>query len=172
MNQATSAVPLLRAMHAEEATLQIADHVWDAFLSNHIGHAASRTTGKALLMTVQQCFDQPILQQIYAARHRTPCHFVPVFSAVTKAMNIPVADAVDMLLFATVRDLCSAAVRLGLIGPSEGQRLQVQFAATRGSVLELAEDRDWRLPTNAHPLQDHAQGLHQHLYSRLFNSYE
>ena len=79
-------------------------------------------------------------------------------------------EPVRCCFFTTVRDLCSSAVRLGIIGPTQAQALQAQFATTSEQMLALAAERDWRQPTNMHPLQDHAQGLHQHLYSRLFHS--
>ena len=173
MNQATSAVPLVRRIHA------VADHVtafielddeWDVFLSNHVANAASRSMGKALLMTVANGFASDALRQLEPLRHSEACHAVPVFGLVTKVLGIGITDACEMLLFTTVRDLCSSAVRLGLLGPTQAQEMQAQFAATVTDALALAANRDYSQPVNAHPMQDHAQGLHDHLYSRLFHS--
>ena len=54
MNQATSAIPVIRAMHAaadrKAAFLELDEH-WDVFLANHVANAASRAMGQALLMT-------------------------------------------------------------------------------------------------------------------------
>ena len=173
MNQATSAIPVIRAMHAaadrKAAFLELDEH-WDVFLANHVANAASRAMGQALLMTAANGFASEQVRELEPLRHSEACHVVPVFGLVTATLGIEVDQACEMLLFTTVRDLCSSAVRLGLLGPTQAQALQAQFAATNDTVLALADGRDPTQPFNAHPMQDHAQGLHDHLYSRLFHS--
>jgi urease accessory protein len=173
MNQATSALPVVQMLvqHSDpEQAFQDADETWDVFQVNHVANAASRSMGQALLMTASQTFGVSRLAQLEPYRHTYACHVVPVFGLVTACVGLSAQRAAEMLLFTTIRDLCSSAVRLGIIGPSHGQYLQAQFASTAAAMLALAEGRDWRQPVNSHPVQDHAQGLHQHLYSRLFHS--
>jgi urease accessory protein len=73
-------------------------------------------------------------------------------------------------LYATLRGLASAAVRLGIIGTYAAQRLQVDCAAELDVVLErCACLRDADIAQTA-PILDLLQAGHDRLYSRLFQS--
>ena len=73
-------------------------------------------------------------------------------------------------LYLTMRGLVSSAVRLGMAGPLEAQSIQHALApvAERAVLRALAV-----VPDDAAqmaPLLDLIQGMHDRLYSRLFQS--
>jgi urease accessory protein len=73
-------------------------------------------------------------------------------------------------LFATLRAGLSAAVRLGLSGPLEAQRLQARLAPTLDAALVRGADVAVADAAQTAPVLDVLQGAHDRLYSRLFQS--
>lgn len=76
-------------------------------------------------------------------------------------------------LLAQAKAVCSAAVRLGTIGPYRAQ--QILAAKALQSLLadcvdECAEIEDPRETYQTWPLLDVFQGRHELLYSRVFNA--
>jgi urease accessory protein len=73
-----------------------------------------------------------------------------------------------MLLHQAARGVLSAAVRLGLIGPHEAQR--VHHEATAALERALARVVPVSEVASTAPLLDLLQGAHDRLYARLFQS--
>ena len=69
-----------------------------------------------------------------------------------------------------VGGVLSAAVRLGITGSYDAQRLQAESAAWLASVQARYRDAEPRDLAQAAPLVDIFQGAHDRLYSRLFQS--
>ena len=69
-----------------------------------------------------------------------------------------------------VRGLVSAAVRLSLVGPAEGQSMHARAATTLDAVLNRCADLDVSMQTQTSPLHDLLAGGHTLLDSRLFAS--
>lgn len=169
---ATGAVPLLTATHADPGRIVEVDELADRFLTNHVANRASRQQGQALWLAVERSLDGGLLAQARRdfLASGSPGHHAPVFGAVTRRLGLARGTSVRLFLFTQLRGWIGAAVRLGLVGPLEAQRLQGQLsphaegAARRG--LELGLDD---LAQTA-PLLDLLQGLQDRLYSRLFQS--
>jgi urease accessory protein len=64
----------------------------------------------------------------------------------------------------------SAAVRLGIVGPLEAQRVQAQCAAVLDDVLAACSDIPLSEAAQTAPILDLMQGVQDRLYSRLFQS--
>jgi urease accessory protein len=64
----------------------------------------------------------------------------------------------------------SAAVRLGVVGSYDAQRLQSECAAWSSHVLRRYRDSGPHDLAQSAPVLDVLQGAHDRLYSRLFQS--
>ena len=73
-------------------------------------------------------------------------------------------------MYQFLRDQISAAVRLGQIGPLEAARLQKRHHKTAIRAMTSVAQVDYTCATRCAPQWDIAQGMHEYLYSRLFQS--
>jgi urease accessory protein len=147
----------------------------DASITSHVANRASRTQGRTFLATCARIFDDPLHHCVLAlsARARTrqvSAHFAPVFGAVLAALGASRLEVQALHLHLALRGVTSAAVRLGLAGPHEAQRLQRSHGPTLDAVLaacgSLAPDE----AATAFPLLDMMGATHDRLYARLFQS--
>lgn len=99
-------------------------------------------------------------------------HHAPVFGLVGGMLQMPVDVLTEAYLFTMSRDLISAAVRLGIVGPMHGVALQRQLQPLVGSLLEEVDALgiDEFSAAQTAPLIELLQGNHSLLYSRLFQS--
>jgi urease accessory protein len=79
-------------------------------------------------------------------------------------------DALRLHLHATARSVVSAAVRLGITGPGEAQRLQASARVTQSAVLTACSGLAPAMQSQTAPLADLLGAGHDRLYSRLFTS--
>ncbi len=133
---------------------------------------ASLVTGKNWLRLLEGMYGQVGLA---ALRQRLladglPLHFTVVFALSLKRVGFALEQVKRLLLFQSLRDQVSAAVRLGLVGPLEAAR-RLRHLSDYGEVL-LARlgARSYRQAYRAAPQLDIAQAMHGYLYSRLFQS--
>jgi urease accessory protein len=107
----------------------------------------------------------PANELLALCRHR---HFIIAYGATMRAGGYTFEQAVDLLVYGCVRDLSSAAIRLGLIGPSRGHAL-IHRLCQSGSVGTEAIP-SWRSASRCFPVLEFAQAAHASLYSRLFQN--
>ena len=95
-----------------------------------------------------------------------------MFGLVGGMLQMPVDVLTEAYLFTMSRDLISAAVRLGIVGPMHGVALQRQLQPLVGSLLEEVDALgiDEFSAAQTAPLIELLQGNHSLLYSRLFQS--
>lgn len=141
----------------------------DLFLNNHVANRASRAQGRAFLASAASTFSleaiRELSENIRSEKHFG--HFSPAFGAVCANLKIAETMTQELFRFLWVRNTISVAVRLGIIGPLEGQRTQAEIAAM---VQELQVAKDEQGPMQIAPLIDLLQGTQDRLYSRLFQS--
>jgi urease accessory protein len=171
-NVGNSSLPFVSAAHdAPDDVWRLDEHV-DAFLTGHVANRASRTQGRAFAATCASVFDDPRLTTL-AARVRTrdvTAHMAPLFGAVLAALGLRKDETLGLHLYLALRGLTSAAVRLGMVGPHEAQRLQTSAGPTLDAVLTLcARFRPEDASTSA-PLIDLVGSMHDTLYARIFQS--
>ena len=165
-------LPLVAAVHDQPARLAEVDAFARATLWSHVAARASRTQGRALLDVAARSFGHAELVDARArlARNEPEGHLAPVFGFVTRALGVDRDEALATFLHLGVRGALSAAVRLGCIGPAEGQAIHHRLHP----VLEaaLARARTLRLEDVAQtaPLVELLQATQDRLYSRLFQS--
>jgi urease accessory protein len=140
------------------------DAACDLFVNNHVANRASRAQGRALIASTARAFATADLVELdrSARRDRTGAHLAPAWGVVCRAMDVDAARTTSLFLFAAGRSLVFSAVRMGLVGPIEGQQIQARLAT-----------REWPVgvdPVQTAPILDLLQGTQDRLYSRLFQS--
>jgi urease accessory protein len=163
-------LPFVAAAHDRPERLVELDLAHDAALPNRVLNRASRSQGRAYLDACIRSFGGPRLRALRAGASGTPRHLAPVLGASLAALDVDRDATVRLHLHGVARGLVSAAVRLALVGPSEGQGLQARAAPTMDAVLARCAHLDVAAQTQTAPLHDLLAGGHELLYSRLFAS--
>lgn len=166
---AKQALPHAMAVFRHPDQLADVDLATDAVLTNHVAHRTSRTMGRALLHAADQIYPHAELRMcINAVREgATPGHLAPVFGLVTHTLDLPEPDARLLFLYQQLRAVVSAAVRLGIVGPTRGQVIQHQLAEHTQLLADATDDAEtWQTM----PVADILQAGQDRLYSRLFQS--
>ena len=193
LQAASGALPLVNAAYREPARLAEWDALDDAFLSNAVANRASRQQGRTLVASAVRIFassrldalsalavstpnsQSPTSKALPTANSQTPppalcAHVAPMTGAVFSALGVSLETTQRVVLFTAARGVLSAAVRLGVTGSYEAQRLQAEGAAWSATVqARYAAAGPDDLAQTA-PIIDILQGAHDRLYSRLFQS--
>jgi len=192
LQAASGALPLVNAAHHEPARLTEWDALNDAFLTNAVANRASRQQGRTLVASAARIFASSTLDALLARVSSTPnfqsptpkalptpnsqlspgfaAHVAPLTGAVFAALGVPLETTQRVALFTAARGVLSAAVRLGVTGSYDAQRLQSQCAACSAAVLARYRDAGPSDLAQTAPFIDILQGAHERLYSRLFQS--
>ena len=162
-------IPLMRRVLADNQQLQLIDERCDALLSNHVAKRASLAQGRALLSVAEKMFPtQAFKQWRQAIREKNfHGHLSPLYAFVLQCIGIHDDEIVQSYLYVSLRDMVSAAIRLGLCGPIEAQRIQLDFAERLDQMCEAFAHEE---PEQIHPILEVVHGMHDRLYSRLFSS--
>jgi urease accessory protein len=164
-----AALPFVTAAHGDPDRIEPLDALCDVFLSNAVANRASRAQGRAFLTACASTWPCGALRAL-EERPALLGHLAPVFGAATSAIGCPRQAAQRVFLHLTGRGVLSAAVRLGIVGPYEAQRLQADCSRDLDRVLERCEGLSELDVAQTAPLIDVLQGTHDRLYSRLFQS--
>src|SRR5436190_17464471 len=118
-------VPFVLAAHDEPRELGVVDARCDAFLRNPVANRASRVQGRAWIGTVERSFPRDEVRMLTEAVKARPGsrHFAPIFGATLQALRIERDEAARLFLFGAARGMLSAAVRLGVTGTTDAQRI-------------------------------------------------
>jgi urease accessory protein len=161
---------LLNAAYAGPSKFDELDELADAFLINPVANRASRVQGRALAATAARIWPDRAVSAVAARVEGGIGHQGPVMGAVFAAMPLPLAVAQRVCLYTAVRGVLAAAVRLGIAGNYESQRLQYDLGGSIAAVADRARDFDQRDLAQTAPIVDVLQAAHDRLYSRLFQS--
>ena len=165
-------IPVVAAAWAGEPPLKEVDALCDSFLLNDVGNRASRSQGQALLMACHKTFETDPVRDLAASVKAggTPGHYAAVFGAAARALEVPRRRACDLVMFLALRGAVSSAVRLGIVGPLQGQNLQHRLGPRAAAIVDRYVDLPLDAVAQTAPLADLLQGTHGRLYSRLFVS--
>jgi urease accessory protein len=159
-----ASLPFVSAAHDDPDSLTVLDPWCDAFISNHVANRGSRLQGRAFLSSVQKIFNGCHLVC-------PPCgHFAPVFGAATRTLGLERTRAGRIFFFQHLRGLIAAAIRLGIVGPMEGQGLQYRLGPAAEEILAECDSLPVAEAAQTMPLLEIWQGTQDRLYSRLFQS--
>jgi urease accessory protein len=172
LNVGNGSLPFVAAAYDGPGDVWALDALLDAQLTNHVANRASRTQGRALLSTCARVFDEPLIAAlaIRAASRDVAAHLAPVFGAALAALSVARHDALALHMLLALRGVASAAVRLGVVGPHEAQRLQSRHAATLDALIAECAEIGPGEAAMAAPLLEIYGAMHDQLYARLFQS--
>jgi urease accessory protein len=144
----------------------------DALLAVPESNRASATQGRGWLSILRLLAPESGIDALAAwfAEQDLPTHFLACAGAGLRRAGWPLGQVRRLCYYLSARDQTSAAVRLGLIGPMDGQRLLAAGVAAGERILMETEGL---MPADARrgsPLLDIAQARHATLYTRLFQS--
>ena len=164
-------LPLASAAHADPTALPRLDARADAFLVSRVANRASRTQGRAFLDTCARIFPSEVTAVRDGARAAALLlHHAPIAGAVLRALEVERTQAQQLLLSLAMRGLLFAAVRLGIVGTHEAQRMQHELAAILDEVLAACGGLGEDALAQTAPIADLLGSTHDRLYSRLFQS--
>ena len=164
------ALPLVTAAHTGPSRLEALDALADAFLTNVVANRASRVQGRAFLTTCARIWPSPGLDDIERGASARCGHSAPTTGAVMRLLGVPVEMAQRLFLYNTARGILAAAVRLGIVGSYDAQRLQFECARVFDAVVARCGALDERDLAQTAPILDLLHAGHDRLYSRLFQS--
>ncbi len=162
---AHGAIPLVNAAYHAPEHLPRLDALADAFLINAVANSASRVQGRTLLATVGRIW--PGRVSVEGAVH---FHLAPIAGVAFRAIGVPLDTIQRAVLFAAARGVTSAAVRLGIAGSYEAQRLLFDCGSSLDAVAARCRDYGENDLAQTEPIIDLLQSAHARLYSRLFQS--
>ena len=169
---AHGSLPMVSAVHDDPARLAEVDAFAATTLWSHVASRASTTQGRALLDVAARSFGHPELAEARAglARRALAGHLAPVFGFVTRALGVDRDEALASFLHLGVRGALSAAVRLGVAGPTQAQRVHHELHPALDAALATARTLALSDVAQTAPLAELIQTTHDTLYSRLFQS--
>lgn len=159
--------PFVNVAHEDPARVGELDELCDAWTTNHVANRASRAQGRAFVNAVEAIFG---LRLRAAGKSPYHGHYAPWFGAATAQLGFEHKQALELFLFTNLRSWISSAVRLNIIGPTEGQAIQADLAPTLDAVVAHAGALRLEDLAQTAPLIDLFQAAHDRLYSRLFQS--
>jgi urease accessory protein len=173
-----SALPFVTAGHrtpdgpGKNDTIDAIDARCDAFLTGVVANRASRTQGRAWLATMERAFPRPPVQALcrQVRSGSLARHYAPLFGATLRALEVDRPTTQRMFLYTTCRSTLSAAVRLGVIGTTDAQRLIARSAGDLERTFDRCSTLGVDDAAQTAPLIDLWQSAHDRLYSRLFQS--
>lgn len=165
-------LPFVQAGVAGERRFSEIDWLCDAFTSNHVANRASRAQGRALLAAAERAFNNARLRDLRAEmlEQELPGHYAPVFGSVARELEMPGPTATRLFIFLQLRGWISSGVRLGIIGPLEGQKIQHELSSRTEEIANAFAGAGLEEIAQTAPLLDLLQGTQDRLYSRLFQS--
>ena len=163
-------LPFVNSAFRSPEQLEALDGLAEAFLTNPVANRASRTQGRTLLATAARVWPSGALAALKTRADSTCAHVAPVSGATFHAIGLPLQTAQKIVLFSTARGVLSAAIRLGIVGSFESQRIQSSSEAWLDVVAERCAELSLVDLAQTAPLIDLLQSRHDCLYSRLFQS--
>jgi urease accessory protein len=163
-----ASLPFVLDAHADPNRLDELDQLCDVFLSNHVANRASRLMGKSFIVAAEQSFRSAALTEIRSSAKFG--HFAPAFGMIARLLELERHLAARLFTFINLRGLLASAVRLGIIGPLEAQRIQFKLSTTAEAVAQQSLQLTVDDLAHTAPLLDIWQGAHDRLYSRLFQT--
>jgi urease accessory protein len=165
-----SVLPFLTAAHRRPDKVAALDLACDVFVVNAVANRASRMQGRAFLSTCLRVWPSAALDRLEAHTRDGSGHAAPVIGATLRVLEVDLDTAQRLFLFNSVRGVFAAAVRLGIVGSYQAQRLQHHCMPLVDEIVSRCGGLDPSDAANTAPIVDLLQAAHDRLYSRLFQS--
>jgi urease accessory protein len=133
---------------------------------------ASRRVGRRLAIEASRLVDDDLLAEYVDAlvEGRADGNAAVALGVATRALGVPATDAALGAAWAFASGLCAAALRLGLLGHGQVQRILRDAGPTMRHAVEWAAAADPRDIRPSAPQLDVALGRHEAASARLFAS--
>lgn len=168
-NLVCSALPFVRAAFSEPGAFGKVSDQYHAFLTNHVANRASQAQGRAFFAVTNRTFAERLRGKINPEGEAT-LHFAPTFGAVGGALGLSEPATTRLFVFIQLRGWISSAIRLGILGPLEGQAVQTSLYLRAEELLNHHSARTVNNAAQTAPFLDLLQGMHDSLECRLFQS--
>ncbi|KAK4179834.1 hypothetical protein QBC36DRAFT_343437 [Triangularia setosa] len=198
---ASTTLPFVLTAHRNPtfASLVELDDAQDASIICTVGRRASIAQGRALLGIWERSFSQSLPPPPATIDSTIPsekqkkdlkdfallvkkssgkeipdasAHLAPLFGAICSTVGLTLQQTAYIFLFGHVKALVSAAVRAGMFGPYQAQKV-LAGSSVQELITEMIK-REWNAPVAKAgqnvPVMDLWFGRHEVLYSRIFNS--
>lgn len=165
-----AAIPFVLEAQRAPNVFHVIDADCDAFISNHVANRASRSQGQALADTAARTLSVNALAAFRKDARTSPMHLPVVFGVVCRLLDLSAEQTSRLYLFIALRGWISAAVRLGIVGPMEGQSIQASLLAGAEKAATAGLHRTTEQAAQTSPVTDILLAGHDRLYSRLFQS--
>jgi urease accessory protein len=161
-----ASLPFVLAAHATPDRLPELDAFVDLVLNQPVSNRASRAQGVAFLGSARKIFDDARVRAVAerVARHGLAGHHAPVFGAVLAALDVDADTAARLCLYQVGRTITSAAVRLGVAGVFDAQRVQASLAAVIDDTIARSRHLDVTDVAQVAPLFDLFKSTQDRLY--------
>ena len=163
-------IPLLNSAYQEPTRVRELDELANAFLINSVANRASRSQGRTFIATASQVWPSEAMAELKDQVASSWAHLAPFSGVAFRIIGLPYETAQKAVLFCTARGVLSAAVRLGIVGSYQAQRMQYEAGQLLDVTLMQCKDLDAESLCQTAPVLDLLQGAHDRLYSRLFQS--
>ncbi|KAG1057769.1 hypothetical protein G6F43_000412 [Rhizopus delemar] len=148
--------------------------------ANAVAKRASLAQGIAMLTLFLKCFSDTAdqkenVQMVKNWKNRIRAekadgHFAICFGLICRCLKVDLENALHLWLYLFTRTIYSSAVRLNIVGPYEAQKLLLESREPIEKIIQRTKDISIDDCCQTNPLLDVCQGMHDRLYSRLFNS--
>jgi urease accessory protein len=163
-------LPLVNSAYRTPYRLEALDELADAFLLNAVANRVSRVQGRTLIATVVRVWPSATTVALKARAGATCAHLAPVVGAALRTIGLALPTVQQIVLFSTARGVLSAAVRLGIVGSYDAQRMQFDCGPWLDRTLAECGTLDEDSLAQTAPIVDLLQAGHDRVYSRLFQS--
>lgn len=164
-------LPFINSCYEAEAPSRAVEE-WNALMLIPAIHRASTIQGRGWLRLLADLHPDTPIEDVrdFFRRDKRPVHFLPAFSMSMKQLQHSLSTCRQLFLYIMLRDQISAAIRLGLLGPSGGHALQAYLYPRCSEVEQAAAGKDYRDAARNCPALELVQGHHDRLYTRLFQN--
>jgi urease accessory protein len=163
-------LPLVNAAYRSPERLTELDARANAFLTNAVTNRASRVQGRTLVATVARIWATDTMVDLKRRAEALCAHVGPLTGASLREVGLPLNTVQQVVLYGAARGVLSAAVRLGITGSYEAQRLQYECGPWLDAQIDRCSALDETDLVQTAPILDLLQAGHDRLYSRLFQS--
>jgi urease accessory protein len=164
------ALPLLNAAYRRPERWRSLDELADAFLINSVANRASRVQGRTLVATAARVWPCEAMTTVSQHAAAGRAHVAPFSGLIFKVIGLSLETARKVMLYGAARGVLSAAVRLGIVGSYEAQRMQYEAGPRLDLIHDDCRALDDEDVCQTAPILDLLQAGHDRLYSRLFQS--
>jgi urease accessory protein len=163
-------LPFVNTAYRSPGQLEALDAIADAFLLNAVANRASRIQGRTLLASAARIWPSDRLACLQTRAGATCAHVAPLSGVTFRVIGMPLPEVQKLALYAVARGVLSAAVRLGIAGSFEAQRIQYECRPWLDRITDRCAALSIDDLAQTAPVLDLLQAGHDRLYSRLFQS--